>query len=628
MATESTLWQKIDNRQEVQINIPSEKELQRIEESIKNKNLGEIQQLVDPYLKFAKKHRCYALDLKGRKYYPAVTEKPFNGLKMLKKDWVAFFATLHHYSNFMIFYQEMSTAEKSLFNKVLTQHFVEEKDAELILGEKVTEKSEYYWTYTKVPKGKLKLWYEVVEFQSKPTNSRYGNYRPQGYYLVLKSSLYGDLLPVLFKEMQEIPVCEELPSNGNDTLTTYSGEEFIFTALPILESLFDSGQIEFGKSKVQVSAIKKAAKMLNMKEFFPNGDKTSSLLAVTYLVNSYCLYYVTHAHKLIKRNPENLIKDILLSNNQQDSILIPLLLPHLKGFMKSYMREVRGRALIFNLIGTLMASEKQGWINIDQLCFATRTHNWQSESNYLLMDLFDFDRMLITNNYTQKDLYVSDIIREMTIPFIKSYLFMMASMGFVEVAYKQVTPQDEGTTSYFDGLKYVRLTNLGKYAFELTTTYTRTKQADIQYFEADSDDLIIKSLVDNNPYESILANMAEHISKKMYKVNFDSFLEDCNTQKDIENKINLFKNYICQKPPVIWNKFFETLLARCSPMQKPKKKYLLMQLPSQNKDLQRIVLSDPDIRKYTLKAENYHILVEQDNYKKVCDVLKKYGYLM
>ena len=43
---------------------------------------------------------------------------------------------------------------------------------------------------------------------------------------------------------------------------------------------------------------------------------------------------------------------------------------------------------------------------------------------------------------------------------------------------------------------------------------------------------------------------------------------------------------------------------------------------------QRIVLSDPNIRKYILKAEDYHILVEQDNYKKFCDILKKYVYLL
>lgn len=627
MATESTLWQLKDNRQEVQINIPSEKEIHSIEDKIKTKNLGEIQELVGPYLKFARKYRCYAIASNGQKYYPAVTEKPFNGLKMLKKDWVAFFALLHHYSNFMVFYQkEMSIAEKILFQKVLTQHFVSEEEAKLILGKEVTEKTDRYWSYTKQPKGKLKLWYVIETYQS--TNVKHG-YHSLGSYLVLKNiSLYHELLPVIFKEMTENPVYKEIPNDDVDKLTTYSGEEFIFTALPILDSLFDAGQIEFGKSKVLVTAIKKAAKTLNMREFFPQGDKTSSILAITFLVNSYCLYYVTHAHKPSKKNPENLLKDMLLTNNHCDSILIPLLLPHLKGFMKSYMGNVSGRGLIYDLISTLKALKKQGWINVDQLCFATRTHSWQSENNFLLIDSYDFDKMLITNNYTQKNLYVSDIIREMTIPFIKSYLFMLASMGFVEVAYQEVTPQDKGTVSYFDGLKYVRLTNLGKYAIELTTKYVRTQQPDIQYFEADPHELIVKSLVENNPFDSILANMAERISKRMYKVSFESFLKDCNTKKDLENKISLFEEYVCQNPPAIWGGFFEIMLNRCHPMQKPKKKYLLMQIPPLNKALQRAVLSDPDIRKYCLKAEDCHLLVEQDNYKKVCDALKRYGYLM
>ena len=114
----------------------------------------------------------------------------------------------------------------------------------------------------------------------------------------------------------------------------------------------------------------------------------------------------------------------------------------------------------------------------------------------------------------------------------------------------------------------------------------------------------------------------------MYKVTPESFLKDCNSKKDIENKIALFKDYICDAPPTNWKSFFKQMLERCNPMLKPKKKYLLLQLPAENKELQRIVLSDPKIRKYILKAEDYHILVEQDNYKKFCDILLKYGYLL
>ena len=122
--------------------------------------------------------------------------------------------------------------------------------------------------------------------------------------------------------------------------------------------------------------------------------------------------------------------------------------------------------------------------------------------------------------------------------------------------------------------------------------------------------------------------MADHISKNMYKVTNESFLRQCSDKKDIDNNVSLFKEYVSAGLPPVWKTFFDQLARKCKLLTKPKKKYQLLQLPPADKELQRIVLGDPTVRQYTLKAENYHILVEQENLKKVCDALKKYGYLL
>lgn len=96
----------------------------------------------------------------------------------------------------------------------------------------------------------------------------------------------------------------------------------------------------------------------------------------------------------------------------------------------------------------------------------------------------------------------------------------------------------------------------------------------------------------------------------------------------ITNKINLFRDYICKEPPANWEQFFKELENRCKPMKAPQKKYTLLQIPAGNKELQRIILTDPTIRKYTLKAEGFILLVESNNKGKVVEALKKYGYLL
>jgi len=159
--------------------------------------------------------------------------------------------------------------------------------------------------------------------------------------------------------------------------------------------------------------------------------------------------------------------------------------------------------------------------------------------------------------------------------------------------------------------------------------YERTKAADIQYSELDTERLIIKSLVDNNPYESLLGNMATAISKKMYKVSYESFLNGCEKLQDIESKIDFFKEYVSsQDLPDNWTQFFKDIKKRCKPMKAPKNKYTLLQIPADDKELQHIILSDPIIRKYTLKAEGFILLVDTNYKSRVVEALKKYGYLI
>ena len=203
---------------------------------------------------------------------------------------------------------------------------------------------------------------------------------------------------------------------------------------------------------------------------------------------------------------------------------------------------------------------------------------------------------------------------------------MLSAFGFVEIAYREQPAAN--ATSYYDGLEYVRLTNLGLYALGIKRKYEHTAASDVKYFELDTQRLIIKALTDANPYESLLGNMATQISKRMYKVDYETFLAGCEKQQEVNAKIDFFKRYVCDAPPANWLQFFESIKKRCKPMKAPQKKYALLQIPADDKELQRIILSDPVIRKYTLKAEGFILLVEITNKSKVEDALKKYGYLL
>ena len=55
---------------------------------------------------------------------------------------------------------------------------------------------------------------------------------------------------------------------------------------------------------------------------------------------------------------------------------------------------------------------------------------------------------------------------------------------------------------------------------------------------------------------------------------------------------------------------------------------MLIEIPSDNIELQRLMLNEPSIRKYVLKVENYMMLVKADEEDKLKLAMKKFGYLI
>ena len=569
-----------------------------------------------------KKYKLVALDKDGKKYEPAPIALMFSNKKKLKKDYAAYLAIMKHTNNFSLYYEEWSKPVKELFKQTAANHYILHTDATMILGEPSIKESRYFWDDPEINQ-KLDNWYGTIEAKAPITNKN--TYGCSNYYLELADNSYYVLtLPSLFPELMNIEKCEELPDA--EAYKTYSGENTIFTVVPIMSSLFDSGQLNLGRNKLPASEVKKTSKLLKLLEFFTDDNKYFSNICASFVLNFYTIYRMDLYNNDMTET-QDLLKDFFKNLNEMQEYLMPILLPHITGLRKNLFNYCSCGYLINILQSVLKKFHKEEWLPIDKLLFHCRVSPQKTESQFLLFYCSDLFKAKFCNDYDGKEIYCDDIIQELTYPYLKAALFMMAAFGFVEIAYKE--KPDEGATSYYDTLAYVRLTNLGLYALDIKRKYVRTKEAEIHYFELDTEHLIIKSLVDNNPYESLLSNMSTAISKKMYKVSYESFLNGCEKLQDINSKIDFFKEYISsQDLPDNWVQFFKDIKKRCKPMKAPKKKYSLLQIPTDDKELQHIILTEPTIRKYTLKAEGFILLVETNYKSKVVEALKKYGYLI
>lgn len=618
---------KNDQRPAKEIFMPSAEAHKRLEKDLDSYTLADLQDYLDPYYKFARKYRLYYIDANGKEKCPPAIAKIISGEKKYKKDWVHFFAIMRYHRNLHYFYDDLPKAEKDLMEEVFKKHFVTIQDASKILGERcihTVSNSKYYYHHDElIPK--LSLWYNVQNAIGYDAEYYFSHNRHRIPHIVFQRGLREELLHLMHPEYMLMKPLEKLPSDQK--LLTFDNEVSIFTIYPMLRVMFRTHQIEFGKSKCTATTVKKVAKMTNVKEFFTSGDPDAQKLASQLLTNIYCF----HADMCGVGDfaIEDGIKSLLNSTYEEPGIFPALILSHITGFRKNQMNFCESEGINDNILSTLRLYAKDGnWLKAEDICNKVRTLGSSAENYCLWLDGYEFEKMTLKNNYDEHDIFSDNIMQELTYPYIKGYLFMLAVFGMVEIAYTQEPALD--ATCYYDTLKYVRLTNLGKYVLKIIDKYEQPKSdaTSSKLFELYEDNLMVKSLGEVNPYESVLNNMATPISKHLYKVSYESFLSDCTCKSDITNRINMFRDYICKEPPANWERFFKDMEDRCKPMKAPQKKYSLLQIPSANKDLQRIILSDPIIHKYSLKAEGFILLVETSNKGKVVDALKKYGYLL
>ncbi len=570
---------------------------------------------------FAKKYRLYYINNKGKEVCPPPVQKIFSSEKIYKKDWTNFYAVLLYYRNLHYFVDEMSGAERRVLEQVIENHYMTVYDVEQKLGEKATHlvKRSYYSEYDELLP-KLSLWYDKRTLVGV---NGYG--RRYVDHIFLKRGMRSHLLRALHPDWFSVKKIDEILSDMD--LLVYNNERDIHTIFPMIRVMFRTRQIDFGTSKCTATTIKAVAKMTAVREFFQTNKKEGERLAASLFTNIYCLD--ASEYGVGDFAVEDDIKSMWVDVSQEPEYFPALILSHITGFRKPQMANCTCEDLCLDIMAILRKwGEDNKWMDVKSICHAVRNVTNDSEYNCAWLNAYDFEKMKLNNSYDRKDIYAADIITELTYPFIKGYIFMMAVFGMAEIAYrKEPAP---GDTCFYDTLKYVRLTPLGKYALGMTKQYEKPK-ADSgvsKLFELYEDNLMVKALGAVNPYESVLNNMGTPISKHLYKVSYESFLSGCTCKSDVTNRINLFRDYICQQPPANWEQFFKAMEDRSKPMKAPTKKYSLLQIPSDNKELQRILLTDPTIRKYSLKAEGFILLVETANKSKVVDALKRYGYLL
>lgn len=399
--------------------------------------------------------------------------------------------------------------------------------------------------------------------------------------------------------------------------------------------LFQQDEFPLRKKGIGVNDIKRAQKKMTLTELFPDDDNE-------YRQNLRAQYYIQllaineHYKPVDKKKGkkaevisyEDNLRNLISNFSRFNNYLLSMLFPHISGLRKHMTDYSRENKLIEMFFGW-MREEPERWININDLLLKISAMECNSStSRYCTLVFFPDDEQyntILLNKYSNRVIIAEIYTQEFGYTALQALALMLCSLGIAEVAFNE---GEHRNLSPFDAVDYIRLTPLGRYALGITDDYEAPEQEHVAYFELDADRLIIRSLVDPNPYAQLLLDTSEPISKGRFQTSALSFLANCRKREDVESKISIFRRFISNELPPLWEQFFQQLLQHCHPLKEDKTSYKRYTLSPDNRDLIQLITTDPELRQLVIRAEGYRIMVKTDDLKKFETQLKKHGYLL
>jgi hypothetical protein len=405
------------------------------------------------------------------------------------------------------------------------------------------------------------------------------------------------------------------------------GEVVIFEEIQKLLAYHLQGAITVNTSgKVAANAFKKMRKTLGVREFLPD-EEAFSLLRTT------CLAQILASYEP-KKNQINvdsleILKQLRKTLDKDFNILF--LLNDLKnhGFVNLYYYKRQAEKTLIEWMERLPKNE---WVSVENLTAYAQIHDLKmqpaSPSEYASLA---YEVPSQFGSHTNKlNISGGNAYFFVERPALLASFYLMAALGWVDIAYE--APRGTFAEDYYssyDGLKCVRLNDLGAYIFGRSPSgdYTPKVNKATQELIFDDQSLLIFCDPENAVAETVLANYAERVSSTRFRVTADTFLKDCKSRSQLMSKITLFQKSVAPHLPKNWHSFFDDLLVKAEPLRTVSD-LLIFQIPSNNQVLIKLMAQDPVLKTLVIKAEGFRVLVAQNQQAKFKNRLRELGYLM
>ncbi len=540
--------------------------------------------------------------------------------KKTKVNLVQLFVELLDDENFKRdFYEELSATpiSKKLYHILIwRQKNISCNDASLLLGIDITSGSYMGYNQNNKLNGNLNL---ISYSQSWNSDNLF----------------IDEKIRTILKLIHPAPddIMIEPVENPKKTKYHYSNESSILSTILTMKDMLDTDLIAIGKT-----GEKPLAKTLNTLNYTTDNSEfytTSKLdnLSMDMLTRSFYHYY--NGNYKFNKTPLTTLRNFV--NAQfRDKVgysISRVFLSHIKKIrFYPYYAEQKP---IFDIMKELIDEmPKKEWVSIESMisyCLY-RDYRYDMESHYTTQKYYlpikgktswDSELYANDNNYNA-------IIFE---PIIKALLFYLGALGIVELKYDDpisphsITAKDKPYISVWDGLKYVKLTALGRYIFGFEAKYTAPKivqKASTVKFDEykpvmtiQSDDAIMLAKIE--PY-------TEKVGSNRYALSYSKIFRDCKTKKMLEMKIDKFYMLFDKPIPVLFDNYFDEIIAK-SNMLKRDLSQVVIELDN-DKKLLNLFVTNKKLQELVVKASGYRVIVSKTNLSKLTKIVRDNGFFV
>ena len=470
-------------------------------------------------------------------------------------------------------------------------------------------------------------WYEgpmaslLVHRESTKEGQENDEYRyERDAYLYIPASLVHVYAQALEPEMTDLTlVHKEVPEQD---LTTFSAETQFIASFPLVQGVYRQSGVKLSGMRISSALAAGIQSRMSIPEILPSGLRKLMKIGIgQYFLPPLVLSLEDDFGQPVQDHVKTAVGFL---KDAYAAYLYPALLPHIKGFRSNVLQgEVRQEWMA--VLGGAFKSFPGQWISLEALCNFIHSRSFEPWAVGYTIRPDLFTKMYPINTVTGQDILPNNQGKEIDLELLRSLSVALYGMGAAELA---VDGKEDIPDTPAGNIRMVRLTALGKYAFEFEKEYHADTPESQSFFSLDEKRLIIQSVSGNNPYESLLTDTAVPIGGGKFVMSAESFLKNCSTIQDVDEKVKFFEDYVANDPPQVWKDFFQTIRQHCKPLLPIKGSFILLQLDPKNRPLVDLILGDPDIRPLVNMVEGYRLLIPKADYEKLCKLLKKHGYLL